>query len=288
MEKEQTYWNNHLNEEHYNNVFTQWVGDCDATSKLYVYEYLSNKNYASVIDLGCGDASIYQGFQKRNISIDYTGVDSCKFFIKLCKQQNINVIDSDIRNVSMAASSSYDIVLGRHVLEHQDNFQELLEEMIRLAKKEVICIFFIKPDLTSEETVINYEKETNLYHNTYSYSLIGQFLTEHPRVSSFHLAPIPNTEVEFSLHINININLENVCEEENISRIDFREKMDEETLPLPLPLQEDKTDESTPENSKAVVIDVDDATEKIQIEPNNNNNNNNNNTKKGKNKKSKK
>jgi len=43
MEKKQTYWNNHLSEEHYNNVFTQLVGDCDATSKLYVYEHISNK-----------------------------------------------------------------------------------------------------------------------------------------------------------------------------------------------------------------------------------------------------
>jgi SAM-dependent methyltransferase len=284
MEKEQTYWNNHLSEEHYNNVFTQWVGDCDATSKLYVYEHLSNNNYASIIDLGCGDASIYQGIQKRNISIDYTGVDTCKFFINLCKRQNINVIDSDIRNVSTAVNASYDFVLGRHVLEHQDNFHELVEEMIRLAKKEVVCIFFIKPDLTSEETVINYEKETNLYHNTYSYSLITQFLTEHPRVSSFHLESIPNTDVEVALHININI--ETIIEDENISRIDFREKVDEEAVSLLLPSQEDTITESTTDKTNAIVTDYD-ATEKIQNKSNDNNNNNSN-AKKGKNKKSKK
>jgi SAM-dependent methyltransferase len=261
MEKEQTYWNNHLCEDHYNNVFAQWVGDCNATSKLYVYEHLSNKNYASVIDLGCGDASIYQGIQKRNISIDYTGVDTCKFFINLCKQQNINVIDSDIRNVSTAVNANYDFVLGRHVLEHQDNFHELIEEMIRLAKKEVVCIFFIKPDLTSEKTVINYEKETNLYHNTYSYSLITQFLTNHPRVSSFHLVSIPNTDVEVALHININV--ETINEEENVSRIDFREKVDEETASLLLPSQKNCAVESTTENSNNIVTN-DDATEKIQ------------------------
>jgi SAM-dependent methyltransferase len=265
MEKEQTYWNNHLCEDHYNNVFVQWVGDCNATSKLYVYEHLSNKNYASVIDLGCGDASIYQGIQKRNISIDYTGVDTCKFFINLCKQQNINVIDSDIRNVSTAVNAKYDFVLGRHVLEHQDNFHELIEEMIRLAKKEVVCIFFIKPDLTSEETVINYEKETNLYHNTYSYSLITQFLTKHPRVSSFHLASIPNTDVEVALHINVNVETNN--EEENVSRIDFREKVDEETVSLLLPSQENDAVESTTENSNNIVTN-DDATEKIQNKSN--------------------
>jgi SAM-dependent methyltransferase len=280
MEKEQTYWNNHLSEEHYNNVFTQWVGDCDATSKLYVYEHLSNNNYASIIDLGCGDASIYQGIQKRNISIDYTGVDTCKFFINLCKRQNINVIDSDIRNVSTAVNASYDFVLGRHVLEHQDNFHELVEEMIRLAKKEVVCIFFIKPDLTSEETVINYEKETNLYHNTYSYSLITQFLTEYPRVSSFHLASIPTTDVEFALHININV--ENIGEEEEVSRIDFREKVDEEAVSLLLPSHEDSTAESTSDNSNNVVTDGDNTSEKTQTKTNDTTNSNSKKNKKRK------
>lgn len=33
---EQTYWNNTMCDEHYNNTFIQWVGNCEADSKLYI------------------------------------------------------------------------------------------------------------------------------------------------------------------------------------------------------------------------------------------------------------
>src|SRR3990167_9151788 len=201
INKEQTYWNNHLNDKMYTDTFKKWVGDCDALSKKYLYEYLKNKDHKNILDVGCADGSICDGIIKYNINIKYTGVDSCKYFVNKCNEKNINVIESDIRNIILP-DSSFDLVYGRHVLEHQNNFENLLNEMIRISRIEVIHTFFIIPSVTDNADKFNYTPDTNLYHNIYSYNNISNFLNNHNKVKSFKHELILNTN-ESILHILI-------------------------------------------------------------------------------------
>ena len=196
----QTYWNNNLNDNMYNNIFKNWVGDCNAISKIYLYNYLIDKNYKNILDVGCADGTLCEGLNKYNIDIKYTGVDSCKYFINKCKEKNINVIESDIRYINSLSDSSFDLVYGRHVAEHQDCFENLFNEMIRISTKEVIHTFFIIPDLTNDKNSINYTFKTDLYHNKYSYNEISLFLKNHNKVKFFKHYLIPNTN-ESILHI---------------------------------------------------------------------------------------
>jgi ubiquinone/menaquinone biosynthesis C-methylase UbiE len=189
--KPQTYWNNFMNNETYK-TFENWVGKSDANSKLYFYEYIKDKNYNSILDIGCGDATIFQGLQNNNININYTGVDSCKYFVDMAKKNNINIIQSDIRKIN-ASDSSYDIVFGRHVIEHQPELESLLNEMIRLSIKECVHIFFIKP-IEGDNNYINYSSKEDLYHNTYCINNIKRLLDNNPKVDKYKFEDINHKE----------------------------------------------------------------------------------------------
>lgn len=192
----QTFWNNFMSNTTLH-VFNDWVKDSEAESKIYLYNYLQTTDYSSIIDMGCGTGTIYLGLQARDMKVDYTGVDSCDFFLNDLSSKGINVLNSDIRKIIQVEDNSYDIAFGRHVLEHQDNFKDLLSEMIRIGKKEALHIFFIKP--LNEAEKISYDSHKDLYHNVYSNVDINNFLSSHPKVKSHKWVDI--NDKECALHI---------------------------------------------------------------------------------------
>ena len=188
--KEQTFWNNYMRDETMD-TFTKWVGESKAESKMYFYNYFKDKNYETLLDIGCGDATLYDGLKNSSINIDYTGADSCDYFVKLGRKRNLNILKTDIRKINKS-DSSYDIVFARHIVEHQPDFETLFTEMIRLAKKECVHIFFLKPNMG--DTIINYDKNTDLYHNTFGYLDIVNFLRDNPKVKKFKFCDITKKE----------------------------------------------------------------------------------------------
>lgn len=194
MEKQfvQTWWNE--NAEKRLQDFVIWCGDENRNTKIHARNHIRQKKYQSILDLGCAYGTMYQGFKNDKYEIEYTGVDSCKFFVDLGKKHGINIIESDVRKVPLKDSHS-DVVLSRHVIEHQPDFHEYLEETIRLGGKEVIHIFFKIP---GDKKIEHYDPNHNLYHNTYKKSDIEDYLNKHQKVVSYSWLPIDEETV---LHI---------------------------------------------------------------------------------------
>jgi ubiquinone/menaquinone biosynthesis C-methylase UbiE len=190
---EQTWWNSHA--EANIDQFKEWVGDENAQSKKYIRFYLTRNPYTSFLDVGCGNATLYEPINN-HLKIQYTGVDSCKFFIDSGLKQGINIIDSDVRHMECIADSSYDFGFSRHVFEHQESFKPALSELIRVSKCEACHIFFIKP-LDVEK--ISFDENMNLYHNIYSTSDINTYLNNNKKVASWSWASINDKEI--ALHI---------------------------------------------------------------------------------------
>lgn len=185
MFDEQTFWNDFINDKTLP-TFKTWVGGPESPSKVYLYNWLKDKNYESILDVGCGDKTLKKGIDSRKIEIEYTGVDSCNYF------SDNDVITCDFRKMPLD-DRSIDLVFGRHILEHQPYFENSLKEMIRVAKKEIIHIFFIKPTLLEKKK--KYEPSTdNLYHNNYNKSLIEDFLTSNSKVKGFRWKNLNNQE----------------------------------------------------------------------------------------------
>ena len=181
----QTWWDNNLPKM--NKMFFNWIGDSSAPSKVFFRKFLKNKGYKSIIDIGCGPATEYNGFKNDNIDIEYMGVDSSKFLYDLNTSKNIPMIQAEAHKIPVDANS-YEISLTRHVLEHQPHFKPVLNEMIRISTRLVVCIFFIAPQ---EKEIIDYNKKSNLYHNTYNINDIESFLNSNKMVSKYEWYNIP-------------------------------------------------------------------------------------------------
>jgi ubiquinone/menaquinone biosynthesis C-methylase UbiE len=182
----QTWWNDNVKSD--DNIFYNWICNSDALTKVYARKHIIEKQYKSILDVGCANATMYYGFLNDDkYDIDYTGIDSCKYLVKKNINNDINVILGNV-NKTIFKDSLFDVVFSRHIVEHQPSCEPLLLETIRIAKKEVIHVFFKKPISSSSSSyshIINYDPSSNLYHNTYSQFLIEYLLSHHSKVKTF-------------------------------------------------------------------------------------------------------
>lgn len=197
MEFRQTWWNNNV--EKMLDTFNIWIGDSNAYTKIYSRNYIYHKQFKSIVDLGCANASMYDGFQKEMYKIDYTGVDSCIYLVDKNKEKGINCVLSDVVKTPFK-DSSFEIVFSRHIIEHQPEFKTYLQETIRIAEKEVLHIFFKVP---SDKEHIFYTEHDNLYHNTYNKNDIETYLKNDLKVKEFSWSLLNNND-ECALHIILN------------------------------------------------------------------------------------
>jgi ubiquinone/menaquinone biosynthesis C-methylase UbiE len=191
--QEQTWWNQYAKNKL--NEFKGWVGDDQAESKVYMANYLKGRDYRSIFDAGCATATFYDTITKSGISMNYTGIDSCTYFVNANKAHGITMIESDIRQIPVP-DNTVDICFSRHTFEHQSNFKDIMTELLRISKKEMTHIFFIKP---SDAEQINYSEHDNLYHNCYSKDAINVFLSNHSKVTNWTWVEI--NDMECALHV---------------------------------------------------------------------------------------
>lgn len=195
-EFKQTWWDDNLSKRF--EEFSSWIGSSESASKVFFRNYVKEKQYQSIIDLGCGTATEFFAYQKEYPEISYLGVDSSQFLCDRNSELGVPMWNSSAENTSITDNHS-DVVFSRHVLEHQPNFQPVLTEMIRLAGKEAIHVFFIPPGDNVEH--IGYDSSENLYHNRYNKSDIESFLKNNSKVKNFQWLPISNDEVAISIMV---------------------------------------------------------------------------------------
>jgi len=175
----QTWWDNNLNKRF--SEFESWVGSSNAYSKEFFRGYIKGMEYKSLIDLGCGNATEFFAYKEEYPSLRYLGVDSSRILFDKNTELGVPMLWAEGENIPLKDNHS-EIVFSRHVLEHQPDFRPLLSEMVRLAEKEAIHVFFIIP---REEEIIHYDDKENLYHNTFKKEDIEVFLRSKKDVESF-------------------------------------------------------------------------------------------------------
>jgi cyclopropane fatty-acyl-phospholipid synthase-like methyltransferase len=93
---------------------------------------LSSFNYSTVLDVGCGDASLFEYLFKRNSSINYYGIDISNKIINVAKKKNYKLekklICSDIKKFS--SNIKFDLVVCIGVVQFTNiSFDDLLNEI---------------------------------------------------------------------------------------------------------------------------------------------------------------
>lgn len=168
------WWNKNLNKDNIYNQFSSWLEQSDSDSRKTLYEFIKNNNISSCLEFGPGIFIDYNSFFK-NEKIDYHSVEITNKIIDLANKNNISCEYGSIEGTNLP-ENSYELVYTRHVFEHLDYYDDALKEMLRLASKYVVVIFWLISQ--GDEDNIEYVEIEDLYHNSYSKEKISQKLKE--------------------------------------------------------------------------------------------------------------
>lgn len=190
----QTWWDKEIKDQY--TEFKSWVGTPNATSKVVIRDFIISEGYKSIVDFGCGMCDDY--FEYLKIPIYWRGIESSDFLYKHTQVKEIPVINVEAHDTNLPNNTAQ-VAYSRHVLEHQRHYEPILSEMIRIASHIAIHIFFIPPRNTE---IINWQREINLYHNTFIRKEMENFIMNNPKVNNFTWLPVTKTEEALIIKLN--------------------------------------------------------------------------------------
>lgn len=186
------YWDK-CPQEDLNQLVTHLSNTEDPERRL-IRKLLSLNEVTSILDVGCGPATEYQGYKKDPLLRDlkYYGLDLSERMLRTAKNKNpeVNLLSAKATTLPFA-ESSIETVLLKHVLEHHPKgYEELTTEAIRVASKMVIINFF-HPPLPFIKTDLILRNPNGYVNNWYSRSKFEEFIGKNQKVTTWEKFPTP-------------------------------------------------------------------------------------------------
>ena len=129
---------------HVKDVYEKIANHFSNTRKVrwdWVDSFILNIKPGSVVyDIGCGN-----GRNMISNHVNFIGVDNCENFLKICREKNLNVINSNIKNLPFRDNSA-DAILCIAVFHHLSNFNDrilALNEIKRVAKNDSLILLSV-------------------------------------------------------------------------------------------------------------------------------------------------
>jgi ubiquinone/menaquinone biosynthesis C-methylase UbiE len=199
VEDYEIWWQNCLENHVSYATFEGWIGDIHSSSRVAMRRHVKYRGYKSILDVPSGLCIDYFGFKYDGMTIAYQGVDITPRLVELAQNKSLPVVLGDIKSL-LFKDNQFDICYARHILEHLNSYEQALTSLIRVAKYEVLVVFFIPPQETPN-IKSDYNNGYLLYHNTYCRQEMERFILANPKVSKIEWEPI--SQWETILHIYI-------------------------------------------------------------------------------------
>jgi len=200
LQEHEKWWQEHwVGEQHKtgDNLNT-WIGGENESSRVAARLHIFLKRYESVLDIPCGGCADYRAFKKNSRIKHYKAADITQSFINDAIEKGIDAEQASIEKIPLS-DNTFDVTYSRHILEHLSSYEKALQELVRVAKREVIVIFFMAPHDNKNHVISNKLHDGYpLYHNSYSKPLLEKFLSELPKVDYYEWESCMN---EVILHI---------------------------------------------------------------------------------------
>lgn len=132
----------------------------------WVNEFLNTlEDNSIVLDLGCGN-----GRNMQHNNLNFIGIDNCKNFIDICKEKNLNVINSNILTIPLQEQIADAIICIAvfHHLSTEENRLNALLEMKRLIKpngKILLSVWSFEQPKKINRTFNEYGNNIVLWNN---------------------------------------------------------------------------------------------------------------------------
>lgn len=177
-----------------------WLGGIQMASRARMRDHVVKKGYQSILDIPCAYCIEYDGFMANGIAIDYQGMDITLSMIESCQERGIKAIQGSIEDVPLD-DSSVDVTYSRHILEHLDYYEKSIRQLVRVARKESIIVFFIKPEPAPDHIKPEIFNNDMLYHNRYDLRKLEGFITSLSKVDSFEWEHVDSAEVILHIYL---------------------------------------------------------------------------------------
>jgi len=172
-----------------------WLGPVGALTRAIMRQHVMDRGYHSMIDVGCGPAIDREGFANVRYAMDYHGVDQCEAFVRAAQDRNLQVQCSTTDSLPFP-NRFVELAYCRHVLEHLEQPESTLDEMLRVASKELIVTFFLPPGLEDEPSASD-DDGCRVHHNRWSERRICTHLWASDRVRRIRWQPVNEETMMF-------------------------------------------------------------------------------------------
>ena len=139
----------------------------------------------TLLDVGCGSGYFFHSIKKREIPVNYFGIDPTSRFISLARQYlpSHGLNPAQLHELRIEDTrAEVDHVVCINVLSNIDNYHKPLERMLLAARKTLIlresCHEQASYSYVRDE-FLDAEVQLNVHVNTYDIEDITAFITEH-------------------------------------------------------------------------------------------------------------
>ena len=154
--------------------------------RIEIRRILRELETRTLLDAGCGPGTELTGYKESAMRIDYTGIDGSQRMISLARQRHpsASFIRGSLSELPFN-DKSFDVVLLKHILEHQTDYQPLVKEAVRVSRKAVIINHFHR--LLPFSFHVMLKDRRGFHNNWYSRSKFEKFCFSLPVARCDHL-----------------------------------------------------------------------------------------------------
>lgn len=163
--KQNEWWRKNVKPRY--NEFVSWLGSQQNNTRLFLKDFVINNNIKSILDTACGPCIDYEVL--KDTGIDYIGLDSTPILVSLAEVRDIPVRTGNVESLPFE-NEKFDLVYGRHILEHLEYYEKAVSEAVRCSKKYVMYTLFLEHKDKDEIRWIN-----EMYANLYDLNKIKKF-----------------------------------------------------------------------------------------------------------------
>src|SRR5580704_2325525 len=151
-------------------AFLDWNKDMPSRhlARKLIIDWATAGQIQSVLEIAFGGLHEYRAMRNQlaELNVSYSGIDWTEHFVAHAQGEfpESRWMQGDI--VRGLSSETADVVYSQHMLEHVPALEPAFSNMLNLARKKLINIFFIPPKPFPNYDVVNWEKFPR-YHNTY-------------------------------------------------------------------------------------------------------------------------
>jgi SAM-dependent methyltransferase len=159
------------NEQPAGEKFLDWNKDAPSRhmARKLIIDWAAAGQISSILEIAFGGLHEYRAMRAKlkELNVSYAGIDWTEHFVAHAQNEfpECRWMQGDI--VRGASADPADVVYSQHMLEHIPALEPAFSNMLHLARKKLINIFFIPPKPFPNYEVVNWQKFP-LYHNTYS------------------------------------------------------------------------------------------------------------------------